>query len=59
MATANAILLRQRQEKVLSEEHRRTNSEQQKRLWKRKTDILASKANMRYDQVTMTTEMAE
>ena len=49
MATANAIMLRQRKDQIASDAHKRTLSEAHKLHWKTKTDVLANRANMRYD----------
>ena len=59
MATANAVLLKQRQEQWINDIHKRTNSEQQRKLWKRKTDVLASRANLRYERANLLAEQAE
>lgn len=59
MATANAILLRQRLEKSEQETQKQMQSEKDKILRRKKTEKLARKANLRYEEVISAVELAE
>ena len=59
MATANAILLKQRIEQSERDAHKRAQSEHLSKVWKQKTRVLAVRANLRYEQAGMAAETAE
>ena len=56
---SNAIQIKQRLEQKKQEAHKRTVSEQYRQTWKKKTDMLAFRANLRYDRANNAAEQAE
>ena len=57
--STNATQLKQRLAKQKQEVHKRTTSEQLREKWRKKTDMLAFRANLRYDRANMAAEQSE